>query len=58
MAPEEFTARVQKDARIAPSPGPAFGKGGESYLRFNIGMPRARIVEAVERLQAAFADLQ
>ncbi|HVL19623.1 MAG TPA: PatB family C-S lyase [Amaricoccus sp.] len=58
MAPEEFTARVQKDARIAPSPGPAFGKGGESCLRFNIGMPRARIEDAVSRLQAAFADLQ
>ncbi len=58
MAPEEFTARVHRDARIAPSLGPNFGKGGESFLRFNIGMPRARIVDAVGRLQAAFADLQ
>ena len=58
MAAGEFTERVQKEARIAPSLGPAFGKGGESWLRFNIGMPRARIEEAVSRLQAAFADLQ
>jgi cystathionine beta-lyase len=58
MATAEFTRRVQADARIAPSPGPAFGKGGESFLRFNIGLPRARVEEAVARLQAAFADLQ
>jgi cystathionine beta-lyase len=58
MAPEEFTARVERDARIAPSQGPAFGKGGESYLRFNLATPRARVEEAVRRLRAAFADLQ
>ena len=58
MAPAEFTARVERDARIAPSHGTAFGTGGESYLRFNIATPRARVAEAVRRLQAAFADLQ
>ncbi len=58
MAAAEFTARVEKDARIAASRGPTFGMGGEAYLRFNIGTPRARITEAVARLQAAFADLQ
>jgi cystathionine beta-lyase len=58
MEPSEFTARVERDARIAPSHGPAFGKGGETFLRFNLATPRARIEEAVRRLQAAFADLQ
>ena len=58
MTPAEFTARVEKEARIAPSHGPTFGAGGEGYLRFNIGTPRARVAEAVRRLQAAFADLQ
>jgi cystathionine beta-lyase len=58
MAPAEFTERVQGTARIAPSHGTTFGKGGESFLRFNIGTPRARIAEAVSRLQDAFADLQ
>ena len=47
MTPAEFTARVEKDARIAPSHGAAFGEGGESFLRFNIGTPRARVEEAV-----------
>ena len=54
----EFTARVERDARLAVSHGPTFGQGGESFLRFNIAMPRARVREAVERLQTAFSDLQ
>ncbi len=58
MTPEEFTARVERDARIAPSHGATFGTGGESFLRFNIATPRSRIDEAVRRLQSAFADLQ
>ncbi|MBI1170792.1 putative C-S lyase [bacterium] len=58
MTAEEFTARVEKDARIATNHGDSFGKGGESFLRFNLAMPHAQIVEAVERLSAAFADLQ
>ena len=58
MAREEFTARVERDARIAVNHGPTFGKGGESWLRFNIATPRSRVEEAVSRLQAAFADLQ
>ena len=58
MDREEFTSRVQKEARIAANHGPTFGKGGENFLRFNFATPRARVVEAVERLQAAFGDLQ
>jgi len=58
MAPAEFTARVEKDARIAASHGDTFGAGGETWLRFNLGTPRARVEDAVRRLQAAFADLQ
>ena len=58
MAPAEFTARVEKDAGIAANHGATFGKGGESFLRFNLATPRARVVEAVERLQKAFADVQ
>lgn len=58
MAPEDFTRRVEKDARIAASHGDTFGTGGETFLRFNIATPRARLEEAVRRLQGAFADLQ
>jgi cystathionine beta-lyase len=58
MDPAEFTARVEKQARIAVNHGPTFGKGGESCLRFNLATPRDVVTEAVERLKLAFADLQ
>lgn len=58
MSRSEFTDRVQKQAKLAVNHGPTFGKGGESFLRFNIAAPRAQIAEAVSRMQAAFSDLQ
>ena len=54
----EFTRRVEQEAKIAANHGPTFGKGGESWLRFNIGTQRSRIEEASDRLRRAFADLQ
>ena len=58
MSRGEYTARVEKQARIAANHGPTFGAGGESYLRFNLATPRSVVVEAVTRLKQAFADLQ
>jgi cystathionine beta-lyase len=58
MEAAEFITRVERGARIAANHGATFGSGGETFLRFNIATPRARIAEAVERLQEAFADLQ
>ena len=43
---------------IAANHGATFGPGGETFLRFNVGTQRARIDDAVSRLQAAFSDLQ
>jgi cystathionine beta-lyase len=58
MEVDEFTRRVEKLARIAANHGPSFGRGGDSFLRFNLATPRKLVSEAVARLQAAFADLQ
>lgn len=58
MRPEEFKNRVAKEARIAANEGDSFGPGGESWLRFNLATPRARVEDAVARLKEAFADLQ
>lgn len=58
MSPEEIAARIRDDAKIAVSPGAGFGPGGELCNRFNIAMPRARITDAVARMQRAFGDLQ
>lgn len=58
MNMDEVERRIKTDARIAPSIGADFGTGGESFMRFNIGTPRARLTEAVIRLTDAFSDLQ
>jgi len=58
MEMSDFTNRVMKDARIAANRGPDFGAGGDSFLRFNLATPRARIEDAVARLAEAFSDLQ
>jgi len=58
MDEAEIRARVEGRARIAANHGPSFGTGGDGFLRFNLGMPRAQVEEAVARLQDAFADLQ
>lgn len=58
MAMDEVKNRVQSSAKIAANYGETFGKGGEQFLRFNLGCPRSVVEDAVERLQKAFADLQ
>jgi len=58
MDEDEIDRRIKEQARIAPSPGPAFGTGGALHRRFNLGTQRANVVEAIERMNAAFADLQ
>ncbi|KIN73969.1 MalY/PatB family protein [Sulfitobacter guttiformis] len=58
MTREEFTKRVEQGAGIAANHGPTFGTGGDSFLRFNIATPRARVIEACDRLAEAFKDLQ
>jgi cystathionine beta-lyase len=58
MARAEFHDRVYGKARIAATPGHTLGTGGETFLRFNLGTNRARILEAVDRLSQAFGDLQ
>ena len=58
MTAADIHRRVEGDARIAANHGESFGLGGEGHMRFNIATPRARVAEAVDRLQRAFADLQ
>ncbi len=58
MEMPEVIDRVQTRAKIAANYGDTFGKGGDNFLRFNLGCPRAMVEDAVSRLQKAFADLQ
>ena len=55
---EDVAARVKDHARIFASPGPQFGPGGASWLRFNFATPRPILEEALGRLGDAFSDLR
>jgi len=58
LAAAEVAARVKDRARIAVGPGPQFGPGGETWLRFNFATPRPILEEALGRLDEAFQDLR
>ena len=58
MTDKELMDRVLRTARIAPSPGTQFGTGGSGHLRFNLALPRPTLLQALDRLEAAFADVQ
>lgn len=58
LAPEDVADRVKSRAKIFASPGPQFGPGGESWLRFNFATPRPILEQALARLDDAFADLR
>ena len=57
MPAAEFINRIQT-AGVAASHGSTFGAGGDSFMRFNIAMPRAQVATAMQRLRTAFSDLQ
>lgn len=56
LSVEEVDARIAGQARIAKSPGADFGTGGAGWNRFNLAMPRARLEEAIRRMEAAFSE--
>ncbi|WP_172300192.1 MalY/PatB family protein [Pseudoruegeria sp. HB172150] len=58
LLPGQTSDRIRKDAKIAMSPGAQFGMGGDHFHRFNIAMPRPLLIEAIERMERAFGDLQ
>lgn len=45
-------------AHVATVPGSAFGKGGEGYVRLSYATAYEQIVEAMERMRKAFAELK
>lgn len=46
-----------KEARVALSSGPSFGRGGEGFARLNFGCPRSMLVEGLERMRTAMTRL-
>jgi cystathionine beta-lyase len=58
LSPVDVERRFKDNARIFASPGAQFGPGGESWLRLNFATPRRTLDEALDRIDAAFADLK
>ncbi|MDC0739243.1 PatB family C-S lyase [Cognatishimia sp. SS12] len=51
---DEVNTRVYKQAKIAATPGVGLGRGGENFLRFNLGTRSSLVAEAAARLKTAF----
>ncbi len=47
-----------QQARVAVSDGAVFGRGGEGFVRLNFGCPRAMLIEALAKMQAALLALR
>jgi cystathionine beta-lyase len=54
LSTDDVASRVKEGARIFASPGPQFGPGGASWLRFNFATPRPILEEALLRLDEVF----
>ena len=50
-----ITRKVEGDAKVIVNKGPAFGAGGEAFLRFNFACTRATLDRAIDQLADAFA---
>ena len=54
LSPDEVETRLKTEARIAVSTGNTFGPGGESWMRFNLALPRPLLDQAIDRLVDVF----
>ena len=57
MAPKELNAFFLEKAKVAMNEGSTFGPGGAGFMRLNIACPRSRLVEALNRIEAAINKL-
>lgn len=45
-----------EEAKLGLSPGAMFGRGGEGFMRMNIGTPKANVLAALSRLKTALTS--
>jgi aminotransferase len=50
MSSEEFCEQLLYDKKVAIVPGPAFGQGGEGFVRASYCYSNAHIMEALRRI--------
>jgi LL-diaminopimelate aminotransferase len=51
----DFAARLLDEAAVVVTPGSAYGKAGEGYVRMALTVPEDRVREALERIGSALA---
>jgi cystathionine beta-lyase len=57
MSPKELHKFFLEQAKVAMNEGSTFGPGGAGFMRMNIACPRSRLVEALNRMEAAINKL-
>lgn len=56
MTAEELKRFFVEKCGIAPGSGAGYGEGGESYMRFNLGCPRAYVEQALQQIKQALFE--
>lgn len=57
MKPKQLNKFFLEEAKVAMNEGSTFGPGGTGFMRMNIACPRSRLVEALNRIEAAVNKL-
>ena len=52
VSPEQFQEKLVHEAHLALNPGTDYGAQGEGFFRLNLATNHARVVEAMERMEA------
>lgn len=50
----ELVDKFVNEAKVALNDGSMFGKEGEGYMRLNVAMPKAKLLEVLQRIESAF----
>ena len=58
LSSAEFCARLRDEGRVAVIPGPAFGEGGEGFIRISYAYSMDTLKEAFDRIAAFCAKLR
>lgn len=55
LSDQELKQRLINKGKIAVSPGISYGKGGEGFIRLNVGCTHETVQEGLKRLKVAFS---
>jgi len=54
LSDEKLHHKLINEAKLGLSPGNIFGKGGEGFMRMNLGTPKQYVEEALQQLKSVF----